>query len=87
MTEPQVKEISISARSGGTVQIVKYNLQNEFCIDQSVTYSIPEGWTDEQVDEFKRTKTLALQEEIQPFAQNEQDALLAQSDWWTPADG
>lgn len=82
MPKPTCKEVRVEALSGGQVQLVKYSLQNEFRYTQAETWSVPEDWTDEQIAEFKDELTSKVTEVVENRAQAEQDALLAQSDWY-----
>ncbi len=75
MSEPQCIEISCSASSGGKVALIKYgNLTGDFSFFASRRYSIPDGWTEEQVAKFQREKTAELYAEVEVPAQAEADS-------------
>lgn len=82
MKKPTCKEVRVEALSGGQVQLVQYKLQNKFQYSQAETWSVPEDWTEEQIAEFKDERTGKVTEAVEDRAQAEQDALLAQSDWF-----
>ncbi len=80
MAEPQCIQASVSASTGGRVALVKYgNLTGDFHYSINRTYSIPEDWTEEQVEDFQATKLIELRERLEPIAQAEADELMDQS--------
>lgn len=81
-SEPQITEVEISATAGGQVQIVKFNLQNEFSFGYTERYSIPADWDQERFEEWKERKTAEIKAKLDEQAQVEQDAMLASSDWY-----
>lgn len=81
MTDPRCTELDINVSTGGSVQIVKFNLRNDFGFSYTERYTIPESWAPERFEEWKAAKTLAIKAKIDEFAQIEQDALLESSDW------
>lgn len=82
MTEPQCKEIEITATTGGKVQIVQFKLSNDYTFGYTERYTIPTDWTPERIEEWKEAKTRAIKEKVDELAQAEQDALLGSSDWY-----
>lgn len=76
--EPVCTEVLVSSSVGGKVQIVKYEYTADFHYSQSRKYDIPEGWTDQDVDDFQKDKTIQLRSELEPLAQAEMDELLEQ---------
>lgn len=86
MSDPVCTEVEISATSAGHVQIVKFNLRNDFGLTYSEKYTIPSDWSEERLETWRQTKTDALKAKVEAYAQVEQDALLAASDWYdTPS--
>lgn len=82
MSEPRCSEVNISVTSGGKVQIVKFDLQNEFSFGYSEKYTVPADWEPERFEEWLAAKTAAIKAKVDAFAQVEQDALLEISDWY-----
>lgn len=80
--QPQITELEISASAGGKVQIVRFNLQNEFSFGYTERYTIPADWSPERFEEWKETKTAEIKAKLDAQAQAEQDAMLASSDWY-----
>lgn len=81
MSEPTLTNVEITASTGGRVQIVKFNLQNEFGFGYTEKYTIPIDWSEERIETWQHNKMLAIKARVDEFAQVEQDALLEQSDW------
>lgn len=82
MSEPRCTDVEISVTAGGKIQIVKFNLQNDFGLSYSERYTIPADWSSERLEEWKASKVAAIQSKVDEYAQAEQDALLASSDWY-----
>lgn len=82
MSEPICKEVEISVRTGGSVQIVKFNLRNDFGFTYAERYTVPTDWSEERLEQWKVAKTKEIKDKIDQFAQVEQDALLASADWY-----
>lgn len=82
MSEPRCTEVEITASTGGSVQIVKFNLRNDFGFTYTERYTIPADWTPERVREWQEAKTDEIKDKVDEFAQAEQDALLDASDWY-----
>lgn len=78
MDEPKCIEVSSWVSTGGKVQLVKFELNADYSFGESRKYSIPEGWTEQQVSEFHYEKTIELRGQIEPLAQQELDDLIAQ---------
>lgn len=78
ISEPKCIEVGTTASVGGKVQVVKFDVSVDYFYSISRKYSIPEDWTEEDVDKFQLSKTLELREKIEPFAQSEADDLLEQ---------
>lgn len=79
MSEPKLKEISISAASGGKVAIIKYDLSMDYHISCSRSYDIPEDWTNEQAEEFQLEMLNKTRDVVDSRAQVEFDDLFAKS--------
>lgn len=82
MSEPRCTEVDITVTAGGKVQIVKFDLQNEFSFGYSEKYTIPSDWTPERLEDWLAAKTIAIKAKVDAQAQVEQDALLEVSDWY-----
>lgn len=78
--EPRCKEITVSVSSGGSVGLVGFgNLKSDFKVFESRNYEIPEGWTEEQIDDFRTLKHADLRQNADTLAQLEFDSLIDQS--------
>jgi hypothetical protein len=77
-SQPKCKEVVCSASVGGTVQIVKYEVGQKYHYSMSRTYEIPEGWTEQDVNDFQNDKEIEIRGFIEPIAQAELDELFAQ---------
>lgn len=82
MTEPQCIKVDISVQTGGQVQIVKFNLSNNFSFGYTESYTVPADWDEDRLREWIATKTQAMKDKVDGLAQAEQDSLLASSDWY-----
>lgn len=80
MSQPTPKEITVSARTGGKVQIVKFELSGDYSYSAGGTWTIPEDWSDSQVEEFRQYQLSKLIEELEGPAQNSLDDLYRQRD-------
>lgn len=77
---PKCAEISVSASVGGKVQIVKFEFSSDYHFTMSGKWSIPEEWDDKDAEDFRNYQLSKLREELEPVAQKELDALIAQRD-------
>lgn len=73
--EPVCTEVTASSSLGGKVQIVKFEQWGDFSFFMSRKYTVPEDWTEEQVEDFQRNLAIKLREEIEPIAQAALDDL------------
>lgn len=80
MSQPKPKEMTVTASTGGKVQVVKYELSGDYHFSVGGTWSIPEDWTDEQVEDFRQYKLKQLIDELEQPAQNALDDLYRQRD-------
>jgi hypothetical protein len=76
--EPQLIECGASVSTGGKVQLKKFELSADYHFHLSAKWSMPEGWTEQQAEEFRHEQTLRLRKELEPLAQMELDDLLDQ---------
>lgn len=79
MSAPVLTEISIAASAGGKVQIIKYDLSSDYFVSESRKWSVPEDWTEEDVQEFTEARRDELRERIEKQAQIEFDERFEQS--------
>lgn len=82
MSKPVAKECEISVTTGGKIQIVKFNLANDFGITITERFDVPKDWSQEELDEWLLEKTSEIKGKVDHFAQQEQDALLEAADWY-----
>lgn len=78
--EPVCTEINVSASCGGKVQIIKFEFTADYHYSASAKYSIPEGWTEDQITEFRQAKYAELRVEVEGPADREMTELLRQRD-------
>lgn len=79
-SEPICTEVTVSSSVGGKVQIVKFEYTADFHYSMSRKYSVPEGWTEQDVRDFQQDKTIELRENLEGIAQAEMDELIQQRD-------
>lgn len=80
ITKPKCTEATVSSSVGGKVQIVKYEYSADFHYSMTRKYDVPEGWTEEDVDDFQKDKVIELRGVLERIAQAEMDDLLKQRD-------
>lgn len=78
--QPVCTEIVCSSSVGGSVQIVKFEYTAKYHFSITRTYSIPEGWTEEDVDDFQKDKVIELRGRLEPIDDAEMAELLRQRD-------
>ncbi len=76
--KPKLIECGASVSTGGKVQLKKFELSADYHYHVSGKWSMPEGWTEEQAEEFRHEQCLRLRKELEPIAQSELDDLLQQ---------
>lgn len=78
--QPVCTEVQCHAAVGGSVQIVefKYTAKYNFFITRK--YTIPEGWTESDVDDFQKDKVIELRGQLEPIDEAEMAELLRQRD-------
>lgn len=79
-TEPTCTEVTVSASVGGKVQIVKFEFTSDYHYSMSRKYSVPEDWTQDDVEAFQTKSTIDLREQVEQLAQAELDELMDQRD-------
>lgn len=79
-SEPQCTEVTVSSSVGGKVQIVKFEYTADYHYSMSRKYSVPEDWTEEQVENFQTAKTIDVRESVEELAQAELNDLMGQRD-------
>lgn len=80
--EPRALEITVSHSGGGAVALMEYSkVKSDWSIFFSRRYAIPEGWTEEQVDDFQLQLSEKLHNLIEPIDQAELDSRLKEADW------
>jgi hypothetical protein len=78
--EPVVTEIHVHYHGGGKVAIEDYGGESyDYGASVSRHYTIPPGWTEQQVKDFELQQTLDIRDNIDPLLQVERDALVAAS--------
>lgn len=77
--QPKCLEVTVNASTGGKVTIVKFDLSSDYHFSQTARYSIPEDWSQEQVDKFVAEESLRLYEQVDGVAQPVLEDLMDQS--------
>lgn len=78
--QPVCTAINIEVEVGGKVQIVKFEYTADYKYSIGRTYSIPEGWTEQDVKDFQQDKAIELRENLEGVTQGEMDELIKQRD-------
>jgi hypothetical protein len=79
MAEPRCIEVSVTRSQGGKISIVKYDHSSDWFVSHGRRYAIPEGWTQEQIDEFELKVSADLHALVDGQDQAEYDLRVAQS--------
>jgi hypothetical protein len=78
--QPVCTEIVCHSAVGGSVQIVKFEYTAKYNFSITRTYSIPDGWTEDDVDDFQQDKVIELRGKLEPIDEAEMAELLRQRD-------
>lgn len=78
--KPKCTDITVGSSVGGKVQIVKFENTQEFNFWMGGTYSIPEGWSEQDVKDFRQDKIIEIRTQLEGVAQAEMDDLMEQRD-------
>jgi|SRR4051812_30729736 hypothetical protein len=77
--EPQLNELSVTASTDGEVKVKKYgDIKSGYFYSARATYTIPEGYSEEDAAVFRQAKLRELRDELDPIAQETADDLIAQ---------
>lgn len=80
--EPKCIEVSVQYSGGGKVAIKEYGkITTNWGVSMSRRYEIPEGMTEEQIDEFQVEKRKELRDLVDPIDQAEFQERYEQRDW------
>lgn len=71
MSEPILREVSISHSSGGKVAIIKFDVSSDYNVFESRKFEIPEDWTDGQIEEFVSGKRSDVRNRVDALADAE----------------
>jgi len=80
MSEPKPLEITVSSSTGGKVQIVKFEYSEDYHFSQSEKWSVPDGWSEDQIEDFKQLIQVRLDNTLSSLAQNKVNQLIEQRD-------
>lgn len=78
--QPVCTEIVCSSSVGGKVQIVKFEYTADYHFSITRKYSVPEGWTEEDVRDFQNDKVIELRGLLEPIDEAEMRELEKQRD-------
>lgn len=78
--QPVCTEIVCSSSVGGKVQIVKFEYTADYHFSITRKYSIPEGWSEDDVRDFQNDKVIELRGLLEPIDEAEMAELLRQRD-------
>jgi hypothetical protein len=79
MSEARLTEVTLSNSAGGKIQIIKFDEASDYHVSETRKFSIPEDWTDDQVDEFLIVQREELRTHVDTLAQRERDERAEQS--------
>lgn len=80
--EPVCVEITVSASAGGKIAINDYGKRvSDWSVFMSKKLIIPEGWTQEQVDEFQSKTYDELYAKVDEIDQREHDLRWEAKEW------
>lgn len=75
---PVATDIRVHYHAGGKVAIEEYGKESyEYGASVSRSFTIPDGWTTDQVELFTLEQTLKIRDELDPLLQEERDSLMA----------
>jgi hypothetical protein len=74
--EPRIIEASVSRSVGAKVQVVKYENSQDYFLSMGQKWEIPEGWTEEEAEEFRLNKLEEFREQLEEPAQAAMDELM-----------
>lgn len=78
--QPVCTEVVCSSSVGGKVQIVKFEYTADYHFSITRKYSIPEGWSESDVDDFQRDKVIELRGNLEQIDEAEMAELMKQRD-------
>ena len=78
--EPVCTKVSCHAAVGGSVQIVEFKYTAKYNFHITREYTIPEGWSESDVDDFQKDKVIELRGQLEPIDEAEMAELLRQRD-------
>lgn len=80
--EPRCVEITVSHNAGGKVAINDYGKRSsDWGVFMSQKFLIPDGWTQDQVDEFQLSQHDRIYEMVEALDQREHDLRWEQKEW------
>jgi hypothetical protein len=79
-TEPKVIEVSVNYNGSGKVAMEDYGGESYgYGASASRKYVVPPDWSEQDVADFELQKILEIKDNLEPFLQEERDALVSQS--------
>lgn len=82
MDQPVCTDISVQTNRGGKIAIVDFGkVTSNWGLSMSRTFSIPEDWTQAQIDEFQVMQYENLAALIEPIDQTEYDLRYEAKEW------
>lgn len=76
--KPELIECGASVSTGGKLQLKKFELSADYHFHLSGKWTMPEGMTEQEAEEFRHEQIMRLRQELEPIAQAEIDDLLDQ---------
>jgi len=80
MSEAKCVEVTATVSLSGKVQIVKYEHDQGYFFSLGGKWTVPEDWTEDQIDEFKMEKLAELRVQLEDPAQDEINSMMEQRD-------
>lgn len=78
--QPFCTEVVCSSSVGGKVQIVKFEYSADYHFSVSRKYSVPAGWTEDDVQDFQNDKVIELRGQLEAIDEAEMAELMRQRD-------
>lgn len=76
--QPKIIEASVTVQYGAKLEVTQFSDYRNFMLESGAKWSVPAGWTDEEIELFRQTKLIELREELEPMLQEEMDQISAE---------
>lgn len=80
MSEPKCVEVTATVSLSGKVQIVRYEHDQSYFYSLGGKWTVPEDWSEKDIDEFKLAKLDELRGQVEGPVQEEINDMMRQRD-------